>query len=302
MTRLALAKTIVKGSITLQGITHTFSASASGTATADRVPEAKKLAVAASNSAATMAARASIYKILIDNSDVLSDLEITSLISNNLKTTVVVFKPIALASIATTTDGVNYILNPNVTIMEDQTCTIPVGKTLIGPAGNPFINNGYFQIDGTFNIGVEQSSLSTALKGDLTTDYINTSSYLVKGLLTIYSRVTFTNIGKNSYIWNEYKGFIMNNGTISNSGPNSYIYNEGEFINETAGIIINAGVDSQFLSDCDAYFTNNGTISNRDPDSSSTIPTTQPTKGVCYALWSSGCNFPCGKKDLPYVI
>ncbi len=88
MTRLALAKTLVQGTVTLQGISYSFSASASGTAVADKAFEAKKLAVVASNSAATVAARASIEKILSENSAVLSDLEITESISNNLTTTV----------------------------------------------------------------------------------------------------------------------------------------------------------------------------------------------------------------------
>jgi hypothetical protein len=143
MARLALAKTLVAGTVTLQGNTFTFTGSGSGTATADRVPEAKKLAIATSNTAAITAARASIDKILAENSAVLTDLEITSLISNNLSTTVVVFKPIALSKIASSSDGVNYFLNENVTIGTDQTVTVPAGKTLIGQAGNPFTNNGY---------------------------------------------------------------------------------------------------------------------------------------------------------------
>ena len=144
MTRLALAKTLVTGTVTLQGVSYSFTASGSGTATADRVPEAKKLAVAASNTAAILAARDAIDKILLDNSAVLSDLEITSLISNNLSTTVVAYKPIALASVATSTDGVNYTLKPNTTIGDDQWLTVPNGKTLT-TGGNAFTNNGFFR-------------------------------------------------------------------------------------------------------------------------------------------------------------
>lgn len=88
MTRLAVAKTLVQGTVILKGISYSFSASASGTGVADKAFEAVNLAILASNSAATVTACASIEKILSENSAVLSDLEITEAISNNLTTTV----------------------------------------------------------------------------------------------------------------------------------------------------------------------------------------------------------------------
>jgi hypothetical protein len=256
MTRLALAKTIVQGTVTLQGNMYTFTGSGSGTATADMVPEAKKLAVAASNTAAIAAARASINKILADNSAVLTDLEITSLISNNLSTIVVAFKPIALATIATTADGVNYLLNENVTIEEDQICKVPAGKILTGAAGNPFTNNGYFQIYGTFHAGSALSK-SAALKGDIITNYINNSYYIVDigGTLVIAEGITFTNANRASITNN---GTLFNNGTINNSGSYSYISNYGTLTNN--GTINNSGSYSSIENF--GTLTNNGTITN----------------------------------------
>jgi hypothetical protein len=227
MTILALATTIVSGTVTLQGNTYTFTGSGSGTATAYRVLEAKKLAVAASNAAAISVARDSINKILTENSAVLTDLEITNLISNNLSTTVVAFKPISLESIASSTDGVNYTLNEQVTIEEDQMLTIPAGKTLIGLAGNPFTNNGYIQIYGNFYCGAPGSK---ALKTDITTDYTNNGNYKVNSgaTLTIDSGVTFTNSGSTSGITNS-GGSITNAGTITCSGQNSFIRLDGSY-------------------------------------------------------------------------
>ena len=270
MTRLALAKTIVQGTVTLQGNTYTFTGSGSGTATADMVPEAKKLAVAASNTAAIAAARASINKILADNSAVLTDLEITSLISNNLSTIVVAFKPIALATIATTADGVNYLLNENVTIEEDQICKVPAGKILTGAAGNPFTNNGYFYIYGTFYAGSTLSK-SAAVKAEISTDYTNNGGYQVDagGTMTIDLGVTFTN-GERASIYNY--GTLTNKGTITNSGSYSAIYNFGTLTNN--GTITNSGYESAIENTNVttstststtinyAFFYNNGPINN----------------------------------------
>ena len=249
MTRLALAKTIVQGTVTLQGNTYTFTGSGSGTATADMVPEAKKLAVAASNTAAIAAARASINKILADNSAVLTDLEITSLISNNLSTIVVAFKPIALATIATTADGVNYLLNENVTIEEDQICKVPAGKILTGAAGNPFTNNGYFYIYGTFYAGSTLPK-SAAFKAEISTDYTNNGGYSIYagGTMTIDLGVTFTN-GERASIYNY--GTLTNNGTITNSGYESAIENTNVTTSTSTSTTINY-----------AFFYNNGPINN----------------------------------------
>jgi hypothetical protein len=247
MTRLALAKTLVTGTVTLQGNTYTFTGSGSGTSTADRVPEAKKLAVATSNTAAISVARASINKILTENSAVLSDLEITSLISNNLSTTVVAFKPIALESIASSTDGVNYTLNEQVTIEEDQMLTIPAGKTLIGLAGNPFTNNSYIQIYGNFYCGAPGSK---ALKTDITTDYINNGTYNINNgaTLTIDVGITFTNEDEAAI---ENSGTLTNNGAIYNSGTSSYLGNKNICYNY--GTIYNSGDEAYVLNTATFY-------------------------------------------------
>ena len=271
MTRLALAKTLVSGTVTLQGNTFTFTASGSGTATADRVPEAKKLAVAASNTAATVAARASIDKILAENSSVLSDLEITSLISNNLSTTVVAFKPIALASIASSTDGVNYTLNPNVTIGQNQWLTVPTGKTLYGAPGNPFTNNGYLELGDT-----TQKS-SSALKSSDCCTLISCSTFPLtnNGNFTIKTgtcyAVTVSDICTNSKSITINSGgclTINTGGALTNSESESAIFNSGCLTISTGGALTNFGSESAIFNEQGGTFTNSGTITNSGDRSS----------------------------------
>jgi hypothetical protein len=263
MTRLALAKTIVTGSMTLQGNTFSFTASASGTAKADKVPEAKKLAVAASNNAAITAARASIDKILLNNSAVLSDLEITSLISNNLSTTVVVFKPIALATIASSSNGINYTLNPTVTIGSNQWLTVPSGKTLYSTADNPLINNGYVQIgDGT------QTS-SGALKDSGCSSFPATNNRTINvssgECYTVDVMSTVTNAAYEASITNH--GTINNYGIMDNTGDNSYILSYCGALLNNYGNIENNGDYSYVTAVCPSdscvtTFLNDGVIHN----------------------------------------
>ena len=205
--RLALAQTLVSGTVTLQGIPYSITASASGTAMGSNVSEAKKSATVASNSAAVTAARASIDKILADNSAILSDLEITSLISNNFTTTVRVFKPLGLEKIATTTDGINYFTNKETTIQSDQWLTVPNGKTLTFNA--PGKNSGYLQIgDGTTSGNATVNSNAP---------YSNdTFVYVYPGAL----------LNINFPFTNEIYAAILSDGTV-NINNGGYVYNGG---------------------------------------------------------------------------
>jgi len=255
MNRLALAKTIVTGTVTLQGMGYSFAASGSGTAKADKVPEAKKLAVAASNTAAISAARASIDKILSDNSAVLSDLEITSLISNNFKTTVRVFKPISLESVATTTDGINYTLNKNVTIGTGQWLTVPNGKNLTSTG--KVTNRGYFQLgEGQSNFG---NKLKTKITGDYTLSYCfdnKQGEYHVTdtGNLTISSGGKLVN-GSLANLQIDSGGIVTNGGYITNNSGSAYVYNNGT--------INNNKVMTNYVDAC--YISNYGILNNPDP-------------------------------------
>jgi hypothetical protein len=271
MTRLALAQTIVTGTVTLQGVSYSFTASGSGTATADRVSEAKKDATIASNTAAYIAARDAVYYILVANSAVLTDLEINSLISNNLSTTVVVFKPITLQSVASSTDGINYTLIKNTTLKSNKFLTVPNGITLT-MGEYTFTNNGFFQV------GYQTSSISSKLKAVTPTqavavysaDFINMGTCVVNAGATcdINAGVTFRNVGNNSILING--GTCNNNGTITNRGTNSSVINKSDGTITNRGSILNGGANSAVTNYMGATFINLGSITNTGVGSSTT--------------------------------
>ena len=277
MNRLALAKTLVQGTVTLHGKSVTFSASGSGTGTADRVSDAKKLAITASNTAAIIAARASIDKILLNNSAILTDLEITSLISNNLSTTVVVFRPLALSKIATTTNGINYYLKPNVTIEKDQRVIVPTGHTLSNTAETPLTLMGYLELG-----DAPQTSVDSAIFKDTSADcsdlYMNS---LVDGC---------TSSGSSNGI------MIINSGCYTT--PSGYSYNYGNIYNHAIctvssdSTLMNQCTDSGFTNYCGATFQLDGAIINVGENSFSSVPTSG--SGTCTASGlRSKCNQPC---------
>ena len=274
MNRLALAKTLVQGTVTLQGNSHTFTASGSGTGTADRVSVAKKLAITAANSAAIIAARASIDKILLNNSAILSDLEITSLISNNLSTTVVVFRPLALSKIATTTNGINYYLKPNVTIEKDQRVIVPTGHTLSNTAETPLTLMGYLELG-----DAPQTSVDSAIFKDTSADcsciYMNS---LVDGCNSSDGIMVI-----NTGCYTTPTGFYYNYGNI---------YNYASVTVSSDSILINQCTKSGFTNYCGATFELDGAIINLGEKSFSSVPTSG--SGTCTAIGSdSVCNQLC---------
>ena len=306
MTRLALARTLVSGTMTLQGNSFTFTASGSGTATGDIVPEAKKLAVTAANTAAIAEARASIDKILADNSAVLSDLEITSLISNNLSTTVIVYRPLALSKIATTTDGVNYVLIKDTIIGARDWVTVHNGTTF--KTGKYHLtNNGYFEI------GDRPGSVSTTLKtttnyasGEYNYDCSNNGTCQVNygATCSLDATYTFENYTEysdlNNYGICDNSGNIVNSGgaagvmtwpngtfnnydgaTITNSGEYSYVENKASFTNYIGATITNSGENSYFGNFTQGSVVNDGTINNTGTGSSTGNYGAWTGSGIC---------------------
>jgi hypothetical protein len=245
----------------------------------------------------------------------LSELEITSLISNDFKTTVRVLKPLGLAKIATTTDGINYTLNNKVTIQSGQWVTVPSGKTLYGAPNNRLTNKGYLQL------GDGNQTSSGALKS--TTNCTNCSTFpynsigggtmhITKGFCytansaldnrgTLYidrggcfiisSGVTITNYKECDI---ENNGTINNYGTIQNIGNDAYVLNAagGTFTNWTGAKINNSGDSTSITNLCGGNFVNNGVINNSGPNSWSNSWTSGT--GTCNASGSeSMCNKPC---------
>ena len=294
MTRLALAKTLVSGTVTLQGIAYSFTASATGSATGSNVPVAQEAAIIASNTAATTAARASIDKILLNNSAVLSDLEITSLISNNFTTTVKVFIPIGLATIATTTDGINYYQSEPVTIEDDRSLTIPNGKNLI--SSGQFTNNGRVQIgegqSSNSNSNKTQNKSKTSISGtaSITSCHKNKGTYEITstGILTI-GTANGAGVLQNDtggYVVVDSGGSItIDGGQLNNRAQDTYVRNNGTIT--MYGTITDTGMTNYGK---DTVIQNNGTLTNngacisnygKNSSTSGTITGTQPTTSQC---------------------
>ena len=291
MTRLAVAKTLVSGTVTLQGIPYSFNASASGTATGNNVPLAKETAVVASNTAAEAAARVAIDKILADNSAVLSDLEITSLISNNFTTTVKVFIPIELDTIATTTDGVNYVISKDTTIGSTQWLTVPNGKTLSTTEGALLINRGYLQFG--------NASLNTSDYAMLKSKSSSCSSMGGKNYegIRVYSGECLTTTGdytNNGVVGVESGGSFNIYGTFTNDEGGGY-GEQGSILNvgttTISGTLINSYSNTFCQNVCGATLVNNGTIENNGGSSYSSLSS---GTGSCTATGSgSACNVAC---------
>ena len=300
MPRLALARTKVSGSITLQGNTFTFTASASGTGWDDNIPEAKRVAVAASNTAATVAARASIDKILTDNSAILTDLEITSLISTNLNTTVVVFRPIAIEKIATTTNGVDYKLKPNATIWEDEMLTVPSGIKLQGEPDKVLTNYGYllFGDEDTNGSGLKETNSSKTICYTLISLYnspgatvtqksgtclnisdgcsfVNDGTYILYGKLHTYDELINNNIVE------IYGGLYTEDGGVVTNNYSLEIYDKGFYEVYEGGTTNNWG--QSHLTIYSGSFNNGGVFNNWNTQSGINNKSTNGT-GTIYNL------------------
>jgi hypothetical protein len=252
MSSLAVAQTAVSGTVTLQGIAYSFTASASGTAHGNQVPYAKKSATIASNTAAYSAARIAIDKILAKESAVLSELEITSLISNNFTTTVKVYKHIALASIATSKDGRNYFIRKKTTIWHKQCLIVPNGVNLTINA--PFTNYGYVQLGHKGSSGTIVCTSNQPVNN--ITNWYNASGVIynlhsgfANNVITTQGVVTSTGKLINDGI------FVVRNennaggqGYINNNGANTSVTNFGTFTIETNGSIHNNDKSSYILN------------------------------------------------------
>ena len=272
MSILTVAQTAVSGTVTLQGIAYSFTASASGTAHGNQLPYANKSATIASNTAAYSAARIAIDKILAKESAVLSELEITSLISNNFTTTVKVYKHIALASIATSKDGINYFIRKKTTLWHKQCLIVPNGVNLTINA--PFTNYGYVQLgrkgsSGTIVCTSNQPINNTGNWYNASEVVYNLHSPWNNNVTTSQGVVTST--GKLT----NYGIFVVRNannsggqGYINNNGANTSVINNGTFTIETNDSINNNHETSYILNapgeddpSLVGVFCNNGSMS-----------------------------------------
>lgn len=280
---IALAESNVSGNITLDTYSGTYTGKSTGSGTGNTKSAAEAAALDVSNKVLFTQILAELGKLL--GKTTLSYTEIQNLIKNNVKANARVYKLLKLKAIASSADGVNYILNKGARIKKDEYVTIEKGQSLVGPAGIPFTNSGVLQIEGTFNIGV---SSTKALKEDpivITTPYTNSSVYNIDsdGYMAIYPGVQFENSADSSCIKNS--GVVVNDGTILNSGIGAGVYNYsgGEFYNNPDGVITSEG-DNSFIYNQGGTFYNSiaAVINNKAPDRLNASGLVNKSNGIFY--------------------
>jgi len=237
------ANTYVKGEVIINDNSFTYTATASALDSSNvSFKDAANIAIIHSNSAATIAARSDVDKILAQHSYVLSETTITSMINNSLKTTIRLIKPVLLETIASTVDGKNYVLNKNTIIKKYQLLFIPNGKRLVVDLSKfTFTNFGIIQVGNASAVSVGNKACtgcSSPLK-DLPTSTCTGSSdpcclegQCTGGSFSIVSAVNFTfyvvpglyNITSGSCMEINTVKFTLESGaTINNSGCISLI-------------------------------------------------------------------------------
>lgn len=243
-----LAETTANGEVTVQGNTATYSATTSASATSSvSFEDAAEIAIAASNAQALVVGRAQVELLLTQYAYVLSDLSITEMINNSLKTTILEkLKGILLDKIADTVDGTNFVLNKNVTIKKGQILQIPFGFYLMVPPQFKLTNYGTIQIGG-IKKGVVDLTPAVLAYLDLVADHYNynninigtganpsnTASYLLVSNDPSYNDLSFVNYGT---VNNNKRGYIQltevsfqnaantsQTGTLNNTDPTSEV-------------------------------------------------------------------------------
>ena len=235
-TYYCLAKTSVNGEIVIQGSSVTYSASASALDSSNKsFKDAAKVATINSNTAATLAARKEVDNILTQYAYVLSDETITSMISNSLKTTLRPIIPIALKKIASTVDGINYVLNRDTTIKKDQLLRVSYGKNFLIPENLKFNNNGIFQI------GVYKNRDKNK-NGSLNTKSTDYQASVTLSMNCAGNTNTGTiSIGTSTTIGNDTATLTINSSSTTCS-PTQTFLNTGSILLNSGGKLVNSAV------------------------------------------------------------
>ena len=239
-----LAKTVVNGEMILQGVSVTYSASSSALASASTsFADAAKVAVVDSNAAATVAARLTIEQIYVDFQEVLSDYDITSIITNNLQTTISPIIPLELAQIASSKDGKNYLLKASTIIESNQLLLIRNEQKLTVPDGMSLTNNGIFTI-GERNIRDDSLKATTLCPCTNSVAFSNNSSFYndADGYTTITAGNCMT-VAANASASNN--NTVVNDGCVKLSGANGSLV-PAYWQNVTPGYISNSSTGSFF--------------------------------------------------------
>ena len=257
-----LADTVVNGEIIIQGISVTYSATATAFDSSNTsFKDAAKVATINSNAAGVVAARKVIDEILIEYAYVLSDLAITSLINNSLKTNIHPIIPVGLASIASSKDDINYILDASYELPEDHMLTIPNNKTLTVPGDLTFNSNGYLVIGSSQTTKTKATADSTGCtcSATLSSSNMNFASSTTASTDTLYDTTieagSCITIGTNRLVLN--KGLLTNNGCGKLAQAPSTAVAAGRLQNYNSGSTIGTVKNvspGKFYTNVDAVF------------------------------------------------
>jgi hypothetical protein len=228
-----LAKTIVNGEVIIQDNTVTYSASTSAFDSSNvSFKDAAAVATINSNAAAIIAARKLVDDILLQYAYVLSDESIMSMINNSLKTTIQPIIPIALASIASTVDGINYLLNKDTTIALDEYLLIPSGQNLtVDLTQYVFDNNGFIQV-GDKNPPLTDCVGCSAIK--------STATASTSPCPNCYTQLSIVSAGK-TYSTTNTGTYVLSVGCCLEVDSGAYFVNYGPFTNQGGCITLLGG-------------------------------------------------------------
>ena len=214
-----LANTQVMGEMLLQQNTVTYTASATAISSGNTFAEASRSATEKSNIAATEAARIVVDGILAQYSYILFDENITSTNNTQLQTTVRLIIPIGLATIASSSDGTNYVLNQNVNVADNGYVFIGNGQTLSVPDYYSLTGSGTIQVGTGKNISSMTLNVTAPYTNTLTTNVAPGASYQINGptsgeSVLFSNSTTITNAGqtvlKNTSLLNTTTGSVLN--------------------------------------------------------------------------------------------
>jgi hypothetical protein len=148
----------VLGNFALDTSSGTFTQSSSGSGTGNTRRAAEAASLNASNKAIFARILAKLGELLAETT--LSEKELLNLITNNVTADSKVYELLELSQIATTKDGLNYVLETQNIIEPDQYCEVKTDQTLTGDAGTYYINDGLLNMLGQMRLGENSSAAS----------------------------------------------------------------------------------------------------------------------------------------------
>ena len=148
----------VLGNLVLDTYSGTFRLSSSGSGTGSTKSAANDASLNAANQAIFTLILAELSELLGETT--LAETNILNVITNNVTTETTVYESIPLSKIASTKDGINYVLKTRNILKTDQYCEVMPNQIVTGAEGTYNINNGRLNMMGQMKLGKISSSAS----------------------------------------------------------------------------------------------------------------------------------------------